>query len=90
MSTSFFMPSVNIMGAGCLPEAILSIRAQGFRNALIVTDQVLNDLGVAAKVQALLSAQEVKSVVFDGTHPNPTVGNVRAGLAMLQHNQCMK
>jgi len=88
MSTSFFMPSVNIMGAGCLPEAILSIRAQGFRNALIVTDKVLNDLGVAAKVQALLSAQEVKSVVFDGTHPNPTVGNVRAGLAMLQHNQC--
>jgi alcohol dehydrogenase len=88
MSTSFFMPSVNIMGAGCLPEAILSIRAQGFRNALIVTDKVLNDLGVVAKVQALLSAQEVKSVVFDGTHPNPTVGNVRAGLAMLQHNQC--
>ncbi len=88
MSTSFFMPSVNIMGAGCLPEAILTIRAQGFRNALIVTDKVLNDLGVAAKIQALLSAQEIKSVVFDGTHPNPTVGNVRAGLVMLQHNQC--
>lgn len=88
MSTSFFMPSVNVMGAGCLPEAILSIRAQGFRNALIVTDKVLNDLRVAAKVQALLSAQEIKSVVFDGTQPNPTVGNVRAGLALLKQHQC--
>ena len=88
MSTSFFMPSVNIMGAGCLPEAILAIRAQGFRHALIVTDKPLNDMGVAAKVQALLSAQDVKSVVFDGTQPNPTVGNVRAGLALLKQQQC--
>jgi alcohol dehydrogenase len=88
MSTSFFIPSVNIMGAGCLPEAILAIRAQGFHNALIVTDKPLNDLGIPAKVQALLSAQDVKSVVFDGAQPNPTVGNVRAGLALLQQHQC--
>jgi len=82
------MPSVNVMGAGCLPEAIQAIRAQGFRQALIVTDKVLSDLGVAAKVQALLGAQEVQSVVFDGTQPNPTVGNVRSGLALLKQHQC--
>src|SRR5471032_1727507 len=88
MSTTFFMPAVNIMGAGCLQEAILTIRAQGFHNALIVTDKVLNDLGVAAKVQALLTAQDIQSVVFDGTQPNPTVGNVKTGLALLKQNQC--
>ncbi|TXT38946.1 MAG: alcohol dehydrogenase [Comamonadaceae bacterium] len=88
MSTTFFIPSVNIMGAGCLTEAILAIRAQGFLNALIVTDKPLNDLGIPAKVQALLSAQNVKSVVFDGVQPNPTMGNVRAGLALLQQHQC--
>ena len=25
MSSTFFMPSVNIMGAGCLPEAVLGV-----------------------------------------------------------------
>ena len=88
MSTSFFMPSVNIMGAGCLPEAVSSIRAQGFHNALIVTDKALKDLGVADKVQKLLSAQNILSVVFDGTQPNPTVGNVKAELALLKQHQC--
>lgn len=88
MPSTFFMPSVNVMGAGCLQEAVLAIRGYGFRKALIVTDNVLNKLGVAARIQALLSAQEIQSVVFDGAQPNPTVGNVRAGLAQLKQHQC--
>ncbi|MDO8252854.1 MAG: L-threonine dehydrogenase [Rhodoferax sp.] len=88
MSTTFFMPSVNIMGAGCLQEAVLAIRDHGFRKALIVTDTVLSKLGVAARIQSLLAAQEIQSVVFDGTQPNPTVANVRAGLAQLKEHQC--
>lgn len=88
MSTTFFMPSVNIMGAGCLQEAAQTIRGHGFRKALIVTDNVLSKLGVAARIQSLLAAQEIQSVVFDGTQPNPTVGNVKAGLAKLKEHQC--
>lgn len=88
MSTTFFMPSVNIMGAGCLQEAVLAIRGHGFRKALIVTDTVLSKLGVAARIQALLAAQDIQSEVFDGTQPNPTVANVKAGLARLKEHQC--
>lgn len=88
MSTTFFIPAVNIMGAGCLQEAVLAIRGYGFRNALIVTDTVLNKLGVAGKIQALLKAQDIESVVFDGAKPNPTVGNVKDGLARLKANKC--
>ncbi len=88
MSTTFFIPSVNIMGAGCLPEAVLAIRGYGFQKALIVTDSVLNKLGVAGKIQALLTEQKIESVVFDGAKPNPTVGNVKAGLAQLKEHQC--
>jgi len=88
MSSTFFIPAVNIMGAGCLQEAVLAIRGYGFRKALIVTDSVLNKLGVAGKIQALLAAQQIESHVFDGAKPNPTVGNVKAGLAQLKEQQC--
>lgn len=88
MPSTFFMPSVNIMGTGCLQEAILAIRSHGFRKALIVTDKVLNKLGVAANIQSQLAARDIQSVVFDGTQPNPTVANVRDGLAHLKLHQC--
>lgn len=88
MTSTFFMPSVNIMGVGCLQEAMVALKGHGFRKALIVTDAVLSKLGVAARIQAQLAGQQIASVVFDGTQPNPTVGNVRAGLAQLKAEQC--
>lgn len=85
MATStFFIPSVNMMGEGCLDEAVKAIKGFGFKHALIVTDAWLSKAGVAAKVAALLVAQEVQATVFDGTQPNPTIGNVEAGLKMLR------
>ena len=88
MTSTFFMPSVNIMGAGCLQDAVQALRGHGLRHALIVTDGVLSRLGVAARIQAQLASQDIESVVFDGTQPNPTVGNVRAGLALLRRHGC--
>jgi alcohol dehydrogenase len=88
MTSTFFIPSVNLMGAGCLQEAMEALQGHGFRKALIVTDSVLNKLGVAARIQVQLETQQIASVVFDGTHPNPTVSNVRAGLALLRQHGC--
>ncbi|WP_374594727.1 L-threonine dehydrogenase [Aquabacterium sp.] len=85
MSTStFFIPSVNMMGEGCLVEATQAIRNLGFKHALIVTDAWLSKAGVAAQVAGLLVEQGVRASVFDGAQPNPTVGNVEAGLKMLR------
>ncbi|MGP1628653.1 MAG: L-threonine dehydrogenase [Giesbergeria sp.] len=88
MTTTFFMPAVNLMGAGCLQEAIVAVRGHGFRKALIMTDKVLAKLGVAESIQVMLAQQHIESVVFDGVQPNPTVGNVRAGLAQLTAQGC--
>ncbi|WP_199104100.1 iron-containing alcohol dehydrogenase, partial [Aquitalea sp. ASV11] len=87
-TTAFFIPSVNLMGAGCLQQAVDSMQAQGFKRALIVTDAGLVKTGLADKVAALLTAADIQSVVFDGVHPNPTSANVNAGLALLQEKQC--
>jgi alcohol dehydrogenase len=88
MTSAFYIPTINLMGAGCLKDAADSIQAQGFKKGLIVTDQVLNKIGVVAQVQALLTERDVQTAVFDGTQPNPTIGNVEAGLKILSDNQC--
>lgn len=88
MTTAFYIPSVNLMGAGCLKDAADNIQAKGFKKGLIVTDKILNQIGVVEKVQALLNERAVATAVFDGTQPNPTVNNVNDGLNILKNNEC--
>ncbi|PSU33247.1 L-threonine dehydrogenase [Photobacterium lutimaris] len=88
MSSAFFIPAVNLMGAGCLTEAADAVKAHGFKKALIVTDKVLSQIGMVKQVAELLAQRDVDSVVFDGTQPNPTIGNVEAGLALLKDGEC--
>ncbi|OED44411.1 L-threonine dehydrogenase [Endozoicomonas sp. (ex Bugula neritina AB1)] len=84
----FFMPAVNQMGNGCLETAIVDICKLGFKKALIVTDKVLNEIGLVGSVVEKLGTQGIVSVIFDGTQPNPTSGNVKAGLQMLEEHEC--
>ncbi|ACS85572.1 iron-containing alcohol dehydrogenase [Musicola paradisiaca Ech703] len=86
MSSAFYIPALNLMGEGALTEAAKQIQQQGFKHALIVTDGVLNKIGVAASVQNLLKEFQVDSAIYDGVQPNPTVANVDAGLKILSAN----
>ena len=76
MSSTFYMPSLNVMGSGSLAEAVNYIKAQGFKKGLIVSDHVLNKIGVVKGFTDLLDQQQIASIVFDRAQPNPTVGNV--------------
>jgi alcohol dehydrogenase len=84
----FYIPAINLMGAGCLQEAAADIKGYGYRKALIVTDKILNQIGVVAKLTTLLADHGIESVVFDETKPNPTMANVESGLAMIKANGC--
>ncbi|WP_350304506.1 L-threonine dehydrogenase [Photorhabdus viridis] len=84
ITTKFFMPLVNMIGVGCLVEAVNSMKDYGYKQAFIVTDHVLNEIGIVAKVQSLLADVGIESVVYDGTHPNPTTVNVSEGLDILR------
>lgn len=89
MSTQvFYMPTVNLMGAGCLKDAAQALQARGWRKALVVTDAPLVKTGLVGGVVELLGQHGVTSVVFDGVKPNPDVGNVEAGLALLRDRGC--
>jgi len=63
----FYIPAINLMGAGCLQEAAADIKGYGHRKALIVTDKILNQIGVVAKVAGLLAEHGIESAVFDET-----------------------
>ncbi|MCP2040831.1 alcohol dehydrogenase [Neisseria sp. HSC-16F19] len=84
--SQFFMPTRNLIGAGALDQGLAEVARLGFKKALIVTDKPLVSLGVAQQVVDKLAAQNVDAVVFDGVQPNPTVGNVNAGLALLKES----
>ncbi len=84
----FYIPNVSLMGVGSSKEAGPQAKALGATKALIVTDKVLNQLGVAARIQGQLEEAGVKAVVFDGAEPNPTDTNVADGLAVYGKNGC--
>ena len=86
--TAFFIPSLNLMGAGCLDGAMAEIARHRFTRALIVTDPVLHGLGLADRIAGLLRRENIASAIFSGAQPNPTVANVETGLALLQAEQC--
>ncbi|MGY2239658.1 L-threonine dehydrogenase [Pseudomonas gingeri] len=88
MSSTFFIPAVNIMGIDCLDEAMNAIRNYGFRKALIVTDAGLARAGVATRIAELLAMQDIDSLIFDGAKPNPSIDNVEKGLAALKDAGC--
>lgn len=61
--STFFIPTVNMMGEGCLESAIASLGGYGYRRALIVTDAWLEKAGVAAKVAGLLEKAGILSLI---------------------------
>lgn len=88
MSTTFFIPAVNVMGDGALADAIGLLKGYGFKQALIVTDDFLNKSGVVKTVTDLLAKEGIKAAVYPGTKPNPTTKNVQEGLELLKANNC--
>jgi alcohol dehydrogenase len=84
----FYIPNVSLMGVGSSKEAGPQAKALGATKALIVTDKVLNQLGVAARVRGQLEEAGVKAVIFDGAEPNPTDTNVHDGLKVYEQSRC--
>ena len=89
MSTAtFYMPSVNLIGAGAVEQAVNNLSQLGFKQALIVTDQPLVELGYAANLQQALAKQDIQASIFSEVQANPTTANVEAGLVVLRQHQC--
>ncbi|MBU9707411.1 iron-containing alcohol dehydrogenase [Paenibacillus sp. AK121] len=84
----FFVPSINLMGKGCLHEVEPYIKELHLNKALVVTDKFLMKSGIAGKVTSLLDDIGMDYAVYDEVKPNPTCKNVHDGVQFLQENGC--
>ncbi|GBU08953.1 L-threonine dehydrogenase [Gammaproteobacteria bacterium] len=87
-SRRIYWPAVTLIGPGCVKEIGADIQDLKLKKVLLVTDSVLNKLGVAKKVTAVLDSSKIEYVIFDDVQPNPTMKNVDDGLAVYQQNNC--
>ncbi|BAJ01042.1 L-threonine dehydrogenase [Shewanella violacea] len=88
MTAKFFIPSVNVLGKGAVDEAIGDIKTLGFQRALLVTDKQLVEIGLVGQIADKLATAGIVTTIFDGVQPNPTSGNVEAGLKLLKRDNC--
>jgi lactaldehyde reductase len=89
MSTHvYYVPSINIMGKGCLKEIAPYIQELNLKKALVVTDKFLVKSGIAGKLLAVLDEAGINYVVYDEVKPNPTCKNVHDGVDFLNAHEC--
>ena len=68
-------------GAGSRKVIAEEVAKRGYKKALVVTDKDLVKFGVAAQVTDVLKAAGIPFEMFDEEKPNPTVKNVKNGIA---------
>ena len=84
----YYLPSINLMGAGCLNDLGATVNDLGFKKAFVVTDNFLMSNGVANKVLNVLEGAGIAYEVYSEVVPNPTCKNVHDGLERLKGTDC--
>ncbi|MFV0255648.1 MAG: lactaldehyde reductase [Erysipelotrichaceae bacterium] len=77
----FILNEVSHHGKGALAALESEVKAFGFKKAFICTDKDLVKFGVVDKVTKKLDAFGFPYVIFDDTQANPTISNVKDGVA---------
>ncbi len=86
MTNRVVLNETSYFGRGSREKVADEIKARGFKKILLVTDRALIDAGVTGMVTEVLDKAGITYFTFDGVKPNPTVKNVKDGLAMAEMN----
>lgn len=70
-ASTFFIPSVNVIGADSLADAMNMMAEYGFRRTLIVTDSMLTKLGMAGDVQKALEERNILALFMMAPNLTP-------------------
>ena len=86
MVNRFILNEVSYFGPGARKELPGVVARLGFNKALVVTDKGLRKFGVAKMVLDVLDEAGIPYAVFDEVKPNPTVTNVKQGIAAFKES----
>ena len=81
MAYRMILNETSYFGAGSRKMIAEEVAKRGYKKALVVTDKDLVKFGVAAQVTDVLKEAGIPFEIFDEVKPNPTVKNVKAGIA---------
>lgn len=87
MAREFIVPGQIITGAGALDMAESALRQLG-KKAMIVTDQVMIELGNCAKVEAALKNQGIAYTIYSEITGEPTDTMIENGLKQYREEGC--
>ncbi len=81
MANRIILNTVSYHGKGAIGEIVPVAQAKGFKQVFVCTDPDLLKFGVAQKVTGLLDKADIAYTVYSGIKPNPTIENVKDGVA---------
>lgn len=81
MVNRFVLNAVSYHGNGAIKEIPGIVSAKGFKKAFIASDPDLVKFGVTKKVTDLLDEAGMTYEVYSDIKPNPTIENVKSGVA---------
>ena len=82
----FVLNNISYHGAGAIKEIPGEIKRRGYRKAFVCSDPDLVGFGVTAKVTDELDAQGIAWSLYDEIKPNPTIQNVKDGVAAFKES----
>jgi alcohol dehydrogenase class IV len=85
MSTQIILPRILQVGDGASKEVGNIIRSLECRRPLIITDQMMVQLGYVSAIQDNLIAAGIDSDIFQDTVPEPTVSSIQAGVDQVRN-----
>ncbi len=81
MVNRFVLNGISYHGAGAIQEIPGIIKSKGLKKAFVASDPDLVKFGVTAKVTKLLDAEGMAYEIYSDIKPNPTIENVKSGVA---------
>lgn len=84
MSNRMILNETSYFGKGAIESIVPEFQQRGFSKAAVITDKGLIEHGIAIKVTELLDNAGIDYVLYDGIVPNPTIQNVKDGVAFVK------
>ena len=80
MSATIILPRILQVGKNASEAVATIVRQLGCERPLLITDNMMVELGYITRLQALLAEAGIASDVFADTVPEPTVASIEAGV----------
>jgi alcohol dehydrogenase class IV len=87
-SARFFFPTTICFGPGAIAELPVRLERMHIRKPLLVTDNGLTGTDAFVAASAVLEESKTPYVLFSDVHPNPSITDVEAAVAVSKENGC--